>query len=225
MEPCCPTATISQDVKTNLWPHTPSSWLMVTYHCMVGFLFSAIPVVCIKDFQMDLMKPWSLFTESTYSSALCPWDCWCVNLLPCPVRDILEFVIELCEVGKQYHTFKTLTLVHVPQWHTKSLHSSGAIANVSCSWNTKGVSSCPNDIDIVLLYIRRMATVISTTVSLSCKLAIQMALAYAGTYSNLALDLTYHAYKGNRVNLLLPSDKNKKYGHQLKPLLSSKLLG
>lgn len=59
-----------------------------------------------------IRKSWRGSTESAYSSVWRQWDSWCfrrgIDPLSAPVRDVLEFLFEQFEMGKQYCTINTL---------------------------------------------------------------------------------------------------------------------
>ena len=59
-----------------------------------------------------IRKSWRGSTESAYSSSWRQWDSWCfrwgIDPLSAPVRDVLEFLFEQFEMGKQYRTTNTL---------------------------------------------------------------------------------------------------------------------
>ena len=59
-----------------------------------------------------IRKSWRASTESAYSNAWRQWVGWCLERetdpLSAPVRDILEFLCERFEAGKQYRTINTL---------------------------------------------------------------------------------------------------------------------
>ena len=67
----------------------------------------------LSDRVIDIIrKSWRLSTESAYSSSWRQWDSWCLKRntdpLSAPVSDILEFLLEQFETGKQYRTINTI---------------------------------------------------------------------------------------------------------------------
>ena len=67
----------------------------------------------LSDRVIDIIrKSWQASTESSYSSAWKQWDSWCIerNTDPfsAPLKDVLEFLYEQFNMGKQYRTINSL---------------------------------------------------------------------------------------------------------------------
>ena len=164
-----------------------------------------------------IRRSWRKSTESAYSGAWKLWDSWCsqrsLDPLSAPVSEILEFLLEQYETGKQYRTINTIrsaiSMTHeevdgtrIGQHPLVSRFLKGVfncrppVPKYSCTW----------DVDIVLSYLKDLPDNESLPFQLlSHKVAMLMALSNADRCSDLAaLDLKYRFSQANGEKFIIP---------------------
>ena len=164
-----------------------------------------------------IRRSWRKSTESAYSGAWKLWDSWCsqrsLDPLSVPVSEILEFLLEQCETGKQYHTINTIrsaiSMTHeevdgtrIGQHPLVSRFLKGVfncrppVPKYSCTW----------DVDIVLSYLKDLPDNESLPFQLlSHKVAMLMVLSNADRCSDLAaLHLRYRFSQANEEKFIIP---------------------
>ena len=164
-----------------------------------------------------IRRSWRKSTESAYSGAWKLWDSWCsqrsLDPLSAPVSEILEFLLEQYETGKQYRTINTIrsaiSMTHeevdgtrIGQHPLVSRFLKGVfncrppVPKYSCTW----------DVDIVLSYLKDLPDNESLPFQLlSHKVAMLMALSNADRCSDLAaLDLRYRFSQPNGEKFIIP---------------------
>ena len=136
-----------------------------------------------------LRSSWRKSTESSYSGAWTLWDCWCIERcidpLSAHLNEVLEFLLEEFETGKQYRTINAIrsaiSMTHnevdgtrIGQHPLVSRFLKGVFncrppaSRYSCTWN----------VDIVLSYVQTLPDNESRSFhQLSHKLVMLMALA------------------------------------------------
>ena len=173
-----------------------------------------------------LSKSWRSSTESAYASAWRQWSSWCAerNLHPisAPVSEILDFLLEQFDAGKQYCTINTvqsaISMTHsevdgvqvgqhplVTRFLKGVFNSRPPAPRYSSTW----------DVNIVLSYLGSLPDNTSLPLTLlTYKLAMLMALSNADRCSDLAaLDLGFRSFQANGVKFIIPGlTKTRKTG-------------
>lgn len=173
-----------------------------------------------------LSKSWRSSTESAYASAWRQWSSWCAerNLHPisAPVSEILDFLLEQFDAGKQYRTINTvrsaISMTHsevdgvqvgqhplVTRFLKGVFNSRPAAPRYSSTW----------DVNIVLSYLGSLPDNTSLPLTLlTYKLAMLKALSNADRCSDLAaLDLGFRSFQANGVKFIIPGlTKTRKTG-------------
>ena len=173
----------------------------------------------LSDKVIDILKrSWRSSTESAYSSAWAQWNSWCVGRnrdpLSAPIGDILEFLLDQFETGKQYRTINTLRSA-ISMTH-EEVDGVRIGQHSLVSHFLKGIYNCrppqPKclatwDVDIVPDYIRTLPSNNELSFQqLTHKLVMLMALSNADRCSDLAaLDLRYHSSQGNGLSQASPN--------------------
>ena len=164
-----------------------------------------------------IRKSWRGSTESAYSSAWRQWDSWCfrrgIDPLSAPVRQILEFLYEQFEMGKQYRTINTLRSA-ISMTHDE-VDGTRVGQHPLVSRFLKGVFNCrppaPRytttwDVDVVLSHIKSLPDNEHLSFQLlTHKVVMLMALTNADRCSDLAaLDLCFRSFHGDGVKFIIP---------------------
>ena len=164
-----------------------------------------------------LKKSWREATESAYGSVWRKWDSWCLtrNLHPisAPLSEILEFLLEEFNSGKQYRTLNTarsaISMTHsevdgvrvgqheiVSHFMKGLFNSRPPLPRYTSTW----------DVDIVLKYLSALPEdELLQLPILTHKLAMLLALTNANRSSELAaLDLQYCSMQAEGVRFVIP---------------------
>ena len=164
-----------------------------------------------------IRRSWRTSTESAYNSAWRQWVGWCMERetdpLSAPVSEVLEFLYERFEAGRQYRTINTLRSaismthdevdgVRIGQHPMVSRFLKGVFnirppaPKYTVTW----------DVDTVLEYICQLPENGDLDLQqLSHKLTMLLALTNADRCSDLAaLDLSFHTYSGGGVRFIIP---------------------
>jgi hypothetical protein len=164
-----------------------------------------------------IRKSWRTSTESAYNNAWRQWVSWCIERetdpLSAPVREVLEFLCERFEAGKQYRTINTLRSA-ISMTH-EEVDGVRVGQHPMVSRFLKGVYNlrppAPKhtttwDVDTVLDYLNGLPDNACLDLQqLSHKLTMLLALTNADRCSDLAaLDLSYRTYLGNGVRFIIP---------------------
>ena len=190
----------------------------------------------LSDRVIDIIrKSWRTSTESSYSSAWRQWDCWCIerNTDPfsAPLKDILEFLCEQFNMGKQYRTINTLRSA-ISMTH-EEVDGARIGEHPLVSRFLKGVyNSRPPaprysntwDVDVILTYLSNLpANEDLSFQSLTHKVAMLMALSNADRCSDLvALDLNFRSFQPDGVLFIIPGlTKSRRSGPPIKAFYPS----
>ena len=164
-----------------------------------------------------LWKSWRPSTESSYSTAWRQWNNWCIerqtNSTTAPISEVLEFLYDQFESGKQYRTINSLrsaiSMTHddvdgtrigqhplVTRFLKGVYNSRPPAPRYSTTWNVdimlSHLSALPDNLDLELKL-------------LTYKVVMLLALTNADRCSDLAaLDLNYRTYQSNGVHFVIP---------------------
>ena len=164
-----------------------------------------------------LRKSWRDTTESAYSSVWRKWNSWCVtrDLYPisAPLSEILDFLLEEYNTGKQYRTLNTIrsaiSMTHsevdgvrvgqheiVSRFMKGIFNSRPPLPRYTSTW----------DVDIVLKYLSLLPENEALQLPmLTHKLAMLLALTNANRCSELAaLDLQFCSVQSEGVHFTIP---------------------
>ena len=182
-----------------------------------------------------IRSSWRQSTEAAYSSAWRLWASWCIERdidpFSAPLKDILEFLSDQFDLGKQYRTINSIrsaiSMTHeeidgtrIGQHPLVSRFLKGVFNNrppapkYAATW----------DVDVVLRYIKELPENDKLSFqALSHKLAMLMALANADRCSDLAaLDLDYMRPQVNGMLFIIPGlTKTRRNGPPLQAFYPS----
>ena len=163
-----------------------------------------------------ISRSWRPSTESAYSCAWRQWDRWCtgrhIDPLSAPLKDILEFLLDQFQAGKQYRTINSIrsaiSMTHqevdgvrvgqhplVTRFVRGVFNSRPPAPHYTSTW----------DVDVVLIFLNREPPNDRLSFqALSHKVAMLMALANADRCSDLAaLDLRYRSFQVDGVKFII----------------------
>ena len=182
-----------------------------------------------------ITQSWRSSTNSSYSNAWWQWDSWCfernTDPLSSPITDILEFLREHFDSGKQYRIINTLRSaismthddidgVRVGQYPLICRFLKGV-------YNTRPPAprySSIWDVDVVLSYLSSLPDNENLSFQiLTHKVAMLMALSNADRCSDLAaVDLNFRSYRGEGVVFTIPGlTKSRRSGPSLQAFYPS----
>ena len=164
-----------------------------------------------------IQKSWRESTELAYSNAWRQWNRWCLERhtdpLSAPLSEVLEFLCEQFDSGKQYRTINTIrsaiSMTHeevdglrvgqhplVSRFLKGVFNSRPPAPRYSSTW----------DVDIVLSYLCSLPDNSDLSFqALSHKLAMLLALSNADRCSELAaLNLDFRYFQSNGVLFVIP---------------------
>ena len=164
-----------------------------------------------------IRKSWRTSTESAYNNAWRQWVGWCIEReadpLSAPVKEVLEFLCERFEAGKQYRTINTLrsaiSMTHEEVDGVRIGQHPMVARFLKGVYNLRPPApkyTTTWDVDTVLDYLSNLPDNESLSLQqLSHKLTMLLALTNADRCSDLAaLNLSYRTYLGNGVRFLIP---------------------
>ena len=164
-----------------------------------------------------IQKSWRPSTQSSYGSAWRLWSRWClqrgVDPLSAPLGDVLEFLADQFEEGKQYRTINSLrsaiSMTHAEVDGRRLGQHPIVTRFLKGVFNTRPPApkySATWDVDSVLSYLTSLPDNDSLSFKqLSHKLAMLMALSNADRCSDLtALDLDFRSFTRMGVKFMIP---------------------